>query len=193
MKRSSSWGGEDRHWAISEYDAAHAVINNECAEAQEACSSVCDETGHHRQKREQHVVFMRREAEGRIEPVVSEAERRHDDAIKTRSQEAGTGHPKTAPAPRVEFSKSQAQPLESTNRVEDLDKRRMAMGSRLLQRSSAESALEAKCQTLQRHHVQRGNRESAIKKRTASSASTDHEDERGRDGWYSSGGFRRIV
>lgn len=109
---------------------------------------------HHKHGCEQHVMFVRREHEDRTESVKPEVERRHGDVIRARIMEVGAFH-STQLLPSVRRLRC-PKLVELAIRAGDLDNRRTAMRSRLPELSKAQSALEAKCQPLQRAIKERG-------------------------------------
>lgn len=145
----------------------HAIIQHEYEEAQMACPRRRDEMAHSHRQHEAHVTRMRCEAEERLRSVESEAERRYEGAMPARVRVAEAVRSMVVVAFRTEVQEAQARSLEFEAKAEDLDNRRLTMGTKF---SSAEAAVKSRCYVLQVHHdegVERDNHESAFKEPTA--------------------------
>lgn len=150
--------------AKTEQEAMNVDLTQECAEAQQMCARIRLEACHQCQEHGHNVSLNGYEAEDRVRVFESGAVRRRDGVISAHIQQADAVHSATVVALHAEVAKSQAH--SQVAKVGDLENRRMAMGSRLLELNLGEAALEAKCQSLQPHHEEvgeRGNHENTIR------------------------------
>lgn len=115
-----------------------------------------------------HAILEHRKIQDRTRSAESEVARRHEKALAC---EAETAHAAVVAAFRKEVEEATSRNSILELKTIDVDNRRTAMGSRVPELTKAESAMGARCQTLQVQHdevVERGNRESVVMERAMS-------------------------
>lgn len=145
-----------------------AVIRQEYSEAQLGYNVAREEVCHIHREHAQHAILVRREVEGRVRSVESEVERPQEGAIASRIREAGHVHDSVVTALRAEVEEAASRTKTLEMKAAELDNRRLAMGSGVLEPTKAGSALEARCQTLQVQHgevVEPSHRANAVRER----------------------------
>lgn len=161
---------EARMWATSERDSMSAVIRHEYQDDLKACASAYSAVCHMRREHERHAIFVECEVEDRLRALETEAGRRHEKALAQNMRKAETVHAEVVATFRADLEAAAYRSNTLKMQAADLDKRRSAMGARVLELTKAENSLAARPQTLQVHHddfVDHRNRQNITREQAA--------------------------